>query len=208
MAPGSAMPPLSTTGRVGRLALQAVHVVVLERRNFAVFLRRQSAEHGGAGMDDERIHPRALHRVDEGAEKLIVVALVDADAALDGDRQPRRIAHAPHALGDQLGVQHQAGAERAALDPIAGAAHVQIDSAKPAAAPMRAAAASSLGSQPPSCSAAGCSCGSCRRRRAAPAPRARAPRKRSSPCTAAHAVQTDGAGSGNGGRSNPSSGRH
>ena len=37
------------------------------------------------------------------------------------------IAHAPHAIGDQLRSQHETGAERSTLHPIARAAHVEVD---------------------------------------------------------------------------------
>ena len=98
-------------GQPRPLALQSVHIAVLERRNFAVFFRGQSAEYGGARVHNERIHPGGGDRVDKAREKFIIVSIVDADAAFDGHRHARRIAHTQHALGDQCRVQHQAGTE-------------------------------------------------------------------------------------------------
>ena len=82
----------------------------------------------------------------------------------------------------------------------------RLISSNPAAAPMRAAAASSSGSQPPSCSATGCSARIVLEQARAHR-RARSQRTRSSRCREAHAARTGDAHSGNGGRSNPSSAR-
>ena len=83
------------------LALQPVHVVVLQRRNFPILLGGQPAEDRGARVHDERVDARARHRVDEVGEKFVVVALIDADAAFDRDGQLRALAHALDALGHQ-----------------------------------------------------------------------------------------------------------
>ena len=52
---------------------------------------------------------------------------LDADAVLDGHRDIDRVAHGPHAVRHQRRLGHQAGAERAALHPLAGAAAVEVD---------------------------------------------------------------------------------
>ncbi len=78
-------------------------------------------------MYDERIDAGGGDRGDEACEELVVVVIVDADAAFDGHRQRGCIAHRPDAIGHQRGPQHETGAEGAILDPIAGAAHIEID---------------------------------------------------------------------------------
>src|ERR1700733_13911049 len=69
------------------LALEPMNVLVLERRNLAVLLGRQAAEDCDPRVDVERVDAGGRDRVDEGGEELIVVAIVDADAAFDGHRQ-------------------------------------------------------------------------------------------------------------------------
>ncbi len=71
--------------------------------------------------------PAVRDRLDEAAKKAVVVLGVDADPGLDRDRQADGMAHRPHAGGDQLGLGHQAGAEAGALDPVRGAADVEVD---------------------------------------------------------------------------------
>jgi len=66
------------------------------------------------------------HLTDEVAQLGIAVAPVDADAVLDGDLDAHRVAHGLHAVGDQLRMAHQAGADHVVLHPIAGAADVEI----------------------------------------------------------------------------------
>ena len=51
-------PAVQYHGQVGRIALQAMHEIVLERRNLAILLGRQAAEDGDARMHDERIDAR------------------------------------------------------------------------------------------------------------------------------------------------------
>ena len=139
-------------------------------------------------------------------EKLVVIALIDADAAFDGDRQVRRVAHAPHALGDQRRAQHEAGAERALLHAVARAADVQVDLREP----RRGADARRLREL------AGIAAPELQRHRMLERVDARAgaahcrapwPPPRSSPCRATRAARTADAGTGNGGRSSPSSER-
>jgi len=43
-------------------------------------------------MDDERIDADAVNGIDKRREKLIVVAVIDADAAFHRDRQRARVA--------------------------------------------------------------------------------------------------------------------
>ena len=73
--------------------------------------------------------PAAAHRRDELAQKPVVVAIVDADAALDRDRHgvADRRAHRAHAARDQFRVRHQTRAKTAALHAVAGTADVEVD---------------------------------------------------------------------------------
>ena len=120
-------PAVQYHGQVRPIALQPVHVGVVQRRYLPILLRRQAAQDRGARMHHEGVDACIDHRGREFGEEGIVVACIDADAALHGHRQLHRIAHPPHAIGHQLGPQHEAGAERAAAHAIARAADIQVD---------------------------------------------------------------------------------
>jgi hypothetical protein len=108
----------------------------------------------------ERIGAGALDGLRENLERLLRILRVDADAALDRDRDGNGGLHRGDAVADQRRLRHQAGAEAAVLHAVGRAAGIQIDLVKAESAPMRAQAASARGSEPPSCSASGCSAGS------------------------------------------------
>ena len=55
------------------------------------------------------------------------VLVVDADAALDGDRNGDRPGHGADEIAHQMGLGHQAGAEAAFLDTIRGASDIEVD---------------------------------------------------------------------------------
>src|ERR1041384_4000616 len=112
---------------LGKIALQLMHVVILERRHLAVLLGRETPQHGIARMHDERAATGLRHGADEVAHEAIVAHLVDADAVLHRHRQRHRIADRPHAARDELGLRHQAGAEGAAVPARARAADVEVD---------------------------------------------------------------------------------
>src|ERR1700760_2435213 len=78
-------------------------------------------------MYDGGTDARRRHRVGELRKEVVVVALIDSDAALNRDRKMSRIAHAAHAIRDQRGLEHETCAERAVLHAITRATHIQID---------------------------------------------------------------------------------
>ncbi|MCY1236628.1 hypothetical protein D9M72_492930 [compost metagenome] len=78
-------------------------------------------------MDDKRAATRLGHPADEITNEIVVLDLVDADAMLDGDRDVHRFAHRLDAVGHQLRLCHQAGAEGPALHALGRAAAVQVD---------------------------------------------------------------------------------
>ena len=86
-------------------------------------------------MHDKHRAARRMHRADEVAHKAITLVLVDANAVLHGDRHLHRIHHGLDAIGDVLGLLHQAGPKSTALHPVTGAAAVQVDFVIP---PLRA----------------------------------------------------------------------
>ncbi len=65
--------------------------------------------------------------LDQAEQALLRRLVVDADAALDrgGNRHGR--GDRGHALGHQLRLTHQAGAETAALHPVGGATDIEVD---------------------------------------------------------------------------------
>ena len=109
------------------LRLQPPHEGIVEGRNVPVLLRRQARQPGLARMHDEDRDARGGAGVHQREQALFRVLIVDADAALDRDRDLHRRAHRRHTLGHQLGLAHQAGAEAARLHPVRRAADIQID---------------------------------------------------------------------------------
>ena len=78
-------------------------------------------------MHDDRAAAAAATCLDEGLEVGLGVLVVDADAALNGDRHGDAPAHRRDAVGDERGLGHEAGAEAALLHAVGGAADVEVD---------------------------------------------------------------------------------
>ena len=78
-------------------------------------------------MNDERRCAGRLHRRGEGEQRFARLLVVDADATFDRDGNVRGARHRPNAICRQRRLPHQAGAESAALDPVGGAAAVEVD---------------------------------------------------------------------------------
>src|SRR3546814_10212022 len=87
----------------------------------------RSAEPGLAGVDGEGAAAGGGDLRHEGLQRLVAVLRVDADAGLHRHRNVDRLDHGRDAVGDQCRLGHQAGAEAAALHPVAGAAEVEVD---------------------------------------------------------------------------------
>ncbi len=107
--------------------LELVDLLVTQRRDLPVFLRRQARQPGLARMHHEHLAAGRGHGFDEGAQEHVVLAVVDADAAFHRDRHPARRPHCRHGRRDPLRLGHQAGAEAAFLHPVRGTAAVEID---------------------------------------------------------------------------------
>ena len=103
-------------------ALQRMNVRPAQRAAGAI-----AVEPGFARMDDERRRAGRPRRFSEGAERLLRLLLVDADPALDTDRNVDRRGHRRDAVGDKVGLAHQAGAETAVSHPVGRAAAIEID---------------------------------------------------------------------------------
>ena len=113
--------------QLGARGLEPVDAVVVERRDLAVLLRRQTVEPRLARVHDEGAAAGAGDRIDEALQVGLAVLLVDADAALDGDGHGDALLHGGDAGGDQLRLRHEAGAEAALLHAVGGAADVEVD---------------------------------------------------------------------------------
>ena len=99
----------------GKLALEAAHAPVLERRDGAVLGGAQAGQGGDPGMHGERGDPRVCAGADEVPQERIVVVAVHAQPALHRDGQGAGIAHGRQAGRHAPGLEHQAGPEGAAL---------------------------------------------------------------------------------------------
>ena len=113
--------------QLGACGLEPVHAVVIERRDLAVLLRRQTVEPRLARVHDEDAAAGAGDRIDKALQVGLAVLLVDADAAFDGHGHGDALLHGGDACGDQLGLRHEAGAEATLLHAVGWAADVEID---------------------------------------------------------------------------------
>jgi len=91
-----------------------------------------------AGLDPD-VSPITLEDIRSTSQQI-----VDADAALDRDRNPNDRPHGLHAFGDERGLRHETCAETPALHAIARTADVQVD----LVVALRLAEASRAGEQP------------------------------------------------------------
>ncbi len=114
-------------GQVRAAALQPVDDVVVERGDVPVFLGAEALQPGLAGVDHKGRHPGLVAAFDQSEQALVRILLVHPDAALDGGRHSDGCGDGGHALGHQIRLAHQAGAETAALHPVRRAADVQVD---------------------------------------------------------------------------------
>ncbi len=112
---------------VRKVALQAMDVVVLERRHLTIFLRGQALQDGIACVHQERGCAGFGHGADEIAHEAVPFDGVDADPMLHGHRQTDGVADRPYALGDQHRIGHQAGAETSGLDTLGGTTDIEVD---------------------------------------------------------------------------------
>ena len=134
------MPPFDDDLQLGELALEAVHLGVPEPRDLAIVLGREAFQDGVTRVHDEGPAIRASRdRLDETAHEVVVLRAIDAEPVLDRHRDRHRVLHRLHAVGHQLRLGHEAGAERAALHALGRAAAVQVDLVvAPALAQLRA----------------------------------------------------------------------
>ena len=114
-------------GHVWHRRFQAIDPVVVERRDVAILLRRQSAEPGLAGMHDQRIGAGCHDGTRERIECRFRVLVVDADPAFDRHGYRDRCLHCGHAGTNQRRLGHQAGAETALLHPVRRTTDIEID---------------------------------------------------------------------------------
>jgi hypothetical protein len=70
---------------------------------------------------------RLADLADKITHEVVAFDAVDADAVFHRHRDVHHVDHRLDAVGHQRRLGHQAGAERAALHPLAGAAAVQVD---------------------------------------------------------------------------------
>ena len=103
-------------------------------------------------------HAGAGDVIDEGLEILLAVLLVDADAAFHGHRHRNRRLHRRNAARDERRFRHQARPEAALLHPVRRTADIEVDLVIAVAGPDGRRLGELAGSDPPSCSATGCSC--------------------------------------------------
>ena len=78
-------------------------------------------------MDDKNFAARHTDRPHKITYKIVAFDLVNSNAVLDRYWNTHSIAHSFHAIGNSLGLVHQACAKGTALHAVARAAAIQID---------------------------------------------------------------------------------
>ena len=111
-------------------ALKPIDALVIERRNFAVFFRRQAFEPSFPACTMSASAPARCDGLRENFKRRFRILLVDADAAFDRDRDRNGCLHRRDAVADQRRLRHQASAEAAVLHAVGRAADIEIDLVK------------------------------------------------------------------------------
>ncbi len=106
--------------------LQTMDAGVVERRNIPILPRAEAFEPRLAGVHDEGSAARGGDRLDEPAQLVEGIPIVDAEARLHGHRDRHRFAHGSHAVRHELGLGHQTSAEAARRHSRAGTADVHV----------------------------------------------------------------------------------
>ena len=109
------------------LLLQTVDTVIFERRDVAIFFRRQTLQPSLAGMHPQGVGACGPYRVGQSIERHLGILLVDADAALHRHRNPNLLLHRDDACADEIRRAHQAGAKRSGLHAVGRAADIEVD---------------------------------------------------------------------------------
>ena len=78
-------------------------------------------------MHDEMLATRLRHGAHKIAHKVVALATVQPNAVLHRHRHIHHVAHGLDAIGHQLRLCHQASTKRTALNPLGGAAAIQVD---------------------------------------------------------------------------------
>src|SRR5215469_3595 len=113
--------------KTGMRGFEPVDASVIEWRDVAILARRETVEPGLARVHDQRGDAGLLDRTDERLECLLRILIVDADTALDRDRQLYRAGHGGDAVANEGGLRHQTGAEAAHLHTIRGTTDIEVD---------------------------------------------------------------------------------
>src|SRR4051794_38973421 len=107
--------------------LQPIDPDIVQRRDIAIFLRRQSFEPSLAGVNDQCVGTRCDNTAGELVQRHVRILIVDADPALHSNGNSYRALHRLNAIGDQRRLRHQAGAKTAVLHPVRRTTDVEID---------------------------------------------------------------------------------
>jgi hypothetical protein len=109
------------------IALQPIDALIVQRRDGAILLGRETLEPGLARVNDQRGAACARDRGRKAFEPFLLILFVDADAAFDGDRNRHGGTHRGQTFADAAGLGHETGAEATFLHAIGGTAAVEID---------------------------------------------------------------------------------
>jgi hypothetical protein len=111
----------------GQRSLEPINTIIVERRDIAVFLRRQSIQPRLTRMNHQCVRACSNHRAAQRIKRHFRILIVDTDAALYRDRNFDGLLHRRNAFSHELRLRHQARAEPAVLHAIRRTADIEID---------------------------------------------------------------------------------
>ena len=112
---------------IRKIKFELMHQAVAQRRHFSVFFGAQALQPGIASVHDEGVAAGLVQGTHKVTHKVVALGAINANAVLDRDRDAHHVEHGLDAVGHQSRLSHQAGAKRAALHALAGAAAVEVD---------------------------------------------------------------------------------
>ena len=112
--------------QVGHLRLEAVHEIVVQRRDLAVFLGAEPLEPRLARVDNKYATTRVTDSLYKISEKIPAVELVDSDTALDGDGNGNCVLHGLETVGHKALALHEACPEVSVLHAVRRATAIEV----------------------------------------------------------------------------------
>ena len=124
-------PAIEANHQLRKRPLHAEHQIIIQRRHFAVFLRRQTLQPRLARMDDEVRNPGLGDHLQKPGQRRARLLIIHPDPAFHRYRHISLADHRGHTFGHQRRPLHQHRAKAPRLHPVGRTAAVEVDLVKP-----------------------------------------------------------------------------